>query len=152
MNEDAYRLESELGYTLASDTRGTSPYFPVDGRGEILGPLQLPTTLPTLDELLGRDGWDERSVHRPVMEATDTGAGLHVYTLHAELEGQKLLPCFERLIAGWKAQGHVLVSLGDAAAALDGQALPKCIVATGAVEGRSGDLAVQGRPVHAAAA
>jgi peptidoglycan/xylan/chitin deacetylase (PgdA/CDA1 family) len=144
MNEAAYRIEAELGYTLASDTRGRAPYLPVDADGRIAGPLQLPTTLPTLDELLGREGWDAGNVHEAVLGASAVDVPLQVYTLHAELEGQKLLPSFERLLAAWRAQGHELTSLGAAAAPLDARALPRCRIATGEVAGRSGTLAVQG--------
>lgn len=144
MNISAYELETELGFTLASDTRGTAPYWPADAMGRVLGPLQLPTTLPTLDELLGRDGWDTTNVHRALLEMTSDATTMQVYTLHAELEGQKLMRTFEQLLAGWRAQGHSLVSLGRLAAGLDGSALPRCRVAIGSVAGRAGDLSVQG--------
>ena len=146
MNEAAYGLQAELGYTLASDGRGSAPYFPVDASGQVIGPLQLPTTLPTLDELIGLDGWDAQNVHQALLQQTEAapGTALHVYTLHAELEGQKLLPVFERLLDGWTAQGHRLVSLSQAAAPLDRSRVPRCRVALGTVPGRSGTLAVQG--------
>ena len=144
MNESAYELESRMGYTLASDTRGTGPYWPADGAGRVLGPLQLPTTLPTLDELLGRDGLDAGNVHRALLAMTSDAAGTHVYTLHAELEGQKLINTFEQLIAGWRTQGHSLVCLGRLAAGMDRAALPRCRVTTGTVAGRTGNLSVQG--------
>ncbi|MEK7875222.1 MAG: 4-deoxy-4-formamido-L-arabinose-phosphoundecaprenol deformylase, partial [Pseudomonadota bacterium] len=69
----------------------------------------------------------------------------HVYTLHAELEGMKLAPVFERLLAGWRAAGHELVSLHDYFAALEIGALPHHVVTTGAISGRSGTLALQGK-------
>jgi hypothetical protein len=34
-----------------------------------------------------------------------------VFTLHAELEGQKLLPFFIQLVKGWIAQGHQCVDM-----------------------------------------
>jgi hypothetical protein len=37
----------------------------------------------------------------------------HVYTLHAELEGQKLAPIFEQLLSAWRAQGYQLASMAD---------------------------------------
>ena len=144
MNDAAYRIEAELGYTLASDTRGRGAYLPVDANHRELGPLQLPTTLPTLDELLGNDGWEPGNVHQALLDLTGSDATRHVYTLHAELEGQKLLPTFERLLGGWRAQGHTLVSLGQMAASLVRSTLPRCRTATGEVAGRSGELAVQG--------
>jgi peptidoglycan/xylan/chitin deacetylase (PgdA/CDA1 family) len=144
MNDAAYRVEANLGYTLASDTRGREPYWPVDASNRVLGPMQLPTTLPTLDELLGRDGWNATNVHRAMLDRTRDPQAHQVYTLHAELEGQKLSPCFEQLLTGWLAQGHTLVSLGQMAAGLDHSTVPRCRVAVGAVAGRTGELAVQG--------
>jgi peptidoglycan/xylan/chitin deacetylase (PgdA/CDA1 family) len=144
MNEAAYGLEAELGYTLASDTRGRSPYLPTDAKGRRLGPMQIPTTLPTLDELLGVDGCDAGNVHNALLALTESDAPLHVYTLHAELEGQKLMPAFERMLMGWRAQGQVFASLSQVAATLDPATLPLCQAAIGAVAGRSGALAVQG--------
>ena len=82
----------------------------MDSSQRELGPVQLPTTLPTLDELLGRDAWDASNVHRALLEATDADVTEHVYTLHAELEGHKLLAVIERLLAGWGAQGHTFVN------------------------------------------
>jgi peptidoglycan/xylan/chitin deacetylase (PgdA/CDA1 family) len=142
MNEVAYRIESELGYTLASDTRGRSPFLPVDAQGRVIGPLQLPTTLPTLDELLGLDGRTVANVHESLLAATADHAKPQVYTLHAELEGQKLLPVFEQLLAGWRAQGHQLGSLGQLRDALTSPPEMQC-PAMGEVPGRSGYLAVQ---------
>mgnify|MGYP006272574479 FL=1 len=148
MNEAAYRMEGALGYTLASDGRGHSPYWPADSQGNVLGPLQLPTTLPTLDELIGLDGWDAHNVHQALLKHTAReDFSLHVYTLHAELEGQKLLPVFERLLQGWRDQGHELVSLGQAAGHLNPHDIAKCHVDEGTVPGRSGTLAIQGREV-----
>ncbi len=145
MNDHAFRIESELGYTVASDTRGSEPFVPVDAEGAVLGPIQFPTTLPTLDELLGLNGCDANNVDRAVLALTEHDtAPIQVYTLHAELEGQKLLPSFERLLNGWRAQGHRFASLGELPALIDTATLPKCRLLNGEVPGRSGALAVQG--------
>ena len=153
MNDHALRLEAELGYTVASDTRGNAPFVPVDAAGCELGPPQFPTTLPTLDELLGLDGRDAGNVDRALLDLTERDAApLQVYTLHAELEGQKLLPVFERLLLGWRAQGHRFASLGQLAALADRAALPRCRVLRGEVAGRSGALAVQGPAIDSVGA
>ncbi|MDE2398528.1 MAG: polysaccharide deacetylase family protein, partial [Burkholderiales bacterium] len=149
MNEAAYRIESELGYRIASDGRGPAPYQTVDAQGRPIGPPQFPTTLPTLDELIGLDGWTPDNVHRALLDATAAATTPQVYTLHAELEGQKLLPTFERLLAGWRAQGHELVSVRDLAAGFDAATLPRRRAGIGSVPGRSGTLAVPGELVHA---
>jgi undecaprenyl phosphate-alpha-L-ara4FN deformylase len=67
----------------------------------------------------------------------------HVYTLHAELEGGKLMPIFEQLLSGWKEQGYELVSLRQYLENLEG-ILPRHEVVMREVDGRVGTLAVQG--------
>jgi hypothetical protein len=67
-----------------------------------------------------------------------------VFTLHAELEGMKLLPVFRRLIHGWHGQGYQLVSMRTLYSGLDVASLPPGRVQSGSVPGRSGALAVQG--------
>ena len=56
----------------------------------------------------------------------------------------KLAPVFERLLAGWRAAGHELVSLRDYFAALEPRALPRHTVTLAEIPGRSGTLALQG--------
>ncbi|MCL4800394.1 MAG: 4-deoxy-4-formamido-L-arabinose-phosphoundecaprenol deformylase [Burkholderiales bacterium] len=146
MNVHAYRLTQRLGFHYASDTRGTGPFIPIH-RAEIVACPQIPTTLPTLDELVGLDGATAANVAERVLALTAAPpAHPHVYTLHAELEGLKLAPVFEQLLAGWRAQGYELVALGDICQALDPRRLPRCNVALAPVPGRAGTLAVQGKP------
>lgn len=142
MNEFAPSLQHELGFTLASDTRGGGPFTPV-ARGAVVPVPQLPTTLPTLDELIGRQDLGNVDPVQHLLNLTGDGRD-HVYTLHAELEGGVYLPAFEALLKGWQAQGYALGSLGDSAARMDLGALPRCAIEQGTVEGRSGYLAVQG--------
>ncbi len=145
MNEAAYAIEREFGFDYASDGRGTHPFQPVDARGEPLGVPQLPTTLPTLDELIGLDGLAPDNVHKHLLALTERAPSQgHVYTLHAELEGMRLAGAFERLLAGWKAQGYTLVSTRTLFDAARGAGLARHRVAIGAVAGRSGTLAIQG--------
>lgn len=148
----AARAEAMLGIEYASDTRGERAFMPVDETGMVMGPPQLPTTLPTLDELIGTGTLDEGNVHRHLLAFTDEEEADQVYTLHAELEGMRLAPVLARLLAGWRAQGHSLVALRDQFDALDVQALPRHLLVQGTVEGRSGTLAVQGRAYRAAGA
>jgi peptidoglycan/xylan/chitin deacetylase (PgdA/CDA1 family) len=143
-NAAAAQAETTLGITLASDTRGEGPFIPVAEDGRVIGPPQFPTTLPTLDELIGIDGVDAQNVHSHLLGLTAGSDRDQVYTLHAELEGMKLMPVFERLLQGWQAQGHQLVSLGELASAVDHATLPRHRLQQGEVAGRSGLLAVQG--------
>jgi len=145
-NDGAARAELLLGIAYASDTRGGEPFLPIGVDGTIIGPPQYPTTLPTLDELMGLGDITADNVHEHLLALTQHATRDHVYTLHAELEGMKLMPVMNRLLAGWRAQGHSLVSLGDLHAAHRGETLPRKRIAQGSVEGRSGLLAVQMEP------
>ncbi len=144
MTEDALEWLEDEGFTWASDGRGQSPFFPLL-RGREARCLQLPTTLPTLDELIGIDGVTVPTVAQALLDRTAANpCDSHVFTLHAELEGQRLLPVFEALLKGWRQQGYELVSLGQLAAQLDPDSIPRHPMLQGTVPGRSGTLAVQG--------
>lgn len=144
MNRHALRLMQRFGFDYCSDTRGTHPFIPV-WQAEIVACPQLPTTLPTLDELINRDGITLDNVAQYVLqltsEAPETG---HVYTLHAELEGAKWMPVFEALLQGWQAQGYELVSMQQYLQGLEAVSLPRHEVVMREIEGRTGSLAVQG--------
>ncbi len=134
-NAHAARFEEQLAY--ASDTRGTHPFQPA-WNGALLGCPQIPTTLPTLDELIGLH-------ENPVQRVLGlTGKKDEVFTAHAELEGGKLLPMFERLLEGWQAQRYELVPTEAIFRDLPPN-LPVCHVVYGEVPGRSGMLALQGK-------
>jgi len=144
MNVHALRLEQRMGFDYASDTRGTHPFVPV-WKAEIVACPQLPTTLPTLDELIGVDNITPDNVAEHLLKLTEAPSPTgHVYTLHAELEGMKLAGVFEQLLKGWQEQGYELVSLRDYAQSLDLAALPRHEVLMGEIPGRSGNLALQG--------
>lgn len=156
MNAHAFGQLDALGITYASDGRamladnGTlaepglgAHRVSVDGK--VMACIQMPTTLPTLDELLGR------TIDSEVITPANIAAFLlrltedsrdHVYTLHAELEGQKLAPIFDQLLSGWKAQGYQLGSMADYNSQLDRSRLPVRAMTWGALPGRSGELVV----------
>lgn len=142
-NRHALRLTQRLGFDYSSDTRGTQPFIPT-WDAEIIACPQLPTTLPTLDELIGRDGITTENVAQHLLGITRAPSATgHVYTLHAELEGQKWMPIFEQLLQGWQEQGYELVSMRQYLHEFKLDNLPRYEVRQGTVEGRSGMLAVQ---------
>jgi undecaprenyl phosphate-alpha-L-ara4FN deformylase len=144
MNRHALRLMQRMGFDYSSDTRGTHPFIPT-WQAEIVACPQLPTTLPTLDELMNRDGITQDNIAEHILQLTaDAPATGHVYTLHAELEGAKWMPIFEQLMQGWQAQGYELVSMQQYLQGLPAVPLPRHEVIMGEIEGRTGQLAVQG--------
>ena len=54
-SEESLLAQESLQLAYASDTRGTRIFLPRVG-GRVLATPQVPITLPTLDEMLGRDG------------------------------------------------------------------------------------------------
>ena len=131
----AWFQERHIAY--ASDTRGDEPFQPL-WDGVAIGCPQLPTTLPTLDELIGV----ENDPAARILELTKKKKA-HVFTAHAELEGGECHAMFDRLLAGWRDQGYEICSLKTLHESLDLATLPKCEVVAGTVPGRSGTLAVQ---------
>jgi hypothetical protein len=76
--------------------------------------------------------------------------GPHVFTLHAELEGMRLLTAFTKLVEGWTAQGYELVSMRRVFDAANATSLSQHDVVASQVPGRSGTLMTQGKPAGAA--
>ena len=142
-NAHALRYLDRHGFAYASDTRGSGPFLPAMD-GEAFACPQWPTTLPTLDEVVGVDGRTPQDAVREILALTATARPAQVFTAHAELEGGKLLPAFEALLDGWSRQGHEVVALRELAATRNARELPVHQVAYGAVLGRSGTLALQG--------
>jgi undecaprenyl phosphate-alpha-L-ara4FN deformylase len=147
MNDHAIRMTAKLGFDYCSDGRGRTPFLPMVGNDIVRCP-QLPTTLPTLDELIGVDGITEQTVADHILKLTTTQPDApHVYTLHTELEGGKLKPAFDALLSGWKTQGYTLTSTRSIYQDLDLHALPVHRAVLGSLPGRSGTLLIQGERV-----
>lgn len=145
INETTVRLQQSAGITHASDGRGPRPYrLQIDGQPT--GPVQYPTTLPTLDEIVGRDGVEVTNAHEHLLGlTTETRDGLPpVFTLHAELEGAKWMPVLERLLTGWRRQGYSLVTLQALHEHWQGRDIDLQTLQWGAVAGRAGELVVSG--------
>jgi peptidoglycan/xylan/chitin deacetylase (PgdA/CDA1 family) len=143
MNRYVPALEQQLGFRYASDVRGGTPFLPVS-EGAVVPVPQLPTTLPTLDELIGRSDLTGLDPVEHLLALTAAAPERdQVFTMHAELEGGKLLSSCERLVQEWQRRGFELTDLASYAARLDVARLPRCEIAAGTVAGRSGTLAVQ---------
>jgi len=147
INAHALELEQQHGFKYASDTRGGSAFLPRLASGTSTCP-QIPTTLPTFDELLGRDGIDESTIAEALFRvsadaSSTTDCAPQVFTLHAELEGMLLRDSFESLIKKWRAAGASIVDMAAVHAQVTKKPLPVRSVVSGEISGRSGSLAVQ---------
>lgn len=128
-----------LGFRFASDTRGAGPFRP-----RLLGydfrTPQLPTTLPTLDEVARRGDRPDELVAR--YRAWIAARPWNVLTAHAEVEGRLFLPFLEGLLDRLAADGVRTAPLGELAAALPAD-LPRSGVERGELPGRAGLVSVQ---------
>ncbi len=100
-----------LGISHVSCTRGRAPFRPLVG-GRALPILELPTTLPSLDELMDA-GFSAEAAGKELAGRIESG--LHVFTLHGEVEGRELLPVFEEMCRRLLARGVRFLRLVDAA-------------------------------------
>ena len=129
--------EQELGLAYASDVRGYSPFMPVF-EGVEYGVPQIPTTLPTLDEIYGLPGINDVTIPKAWLDGMDKE--WNVLTVHAEMEGISKLTVFENFLNMAKALGTEFRTLGEYAREAS---LPRGEIVMGTLTGRAGTLARQ---------
>jgi undecaprenyl phosphate-alpha-L-ara4FN deformylase len=127
----------------ASDARGTHPFIPRSGK-TLFRTLQIPTTLPTLDELLGRPEYPEELIVEYYLSLL-VPEKPNVLTIHAEVEGMKKITLFRSLLDKARERQIHVKRLVDLASDLleSPTSIPQCDLIAGTVDGRSGTLAVQ---------
>ncbi|MCB2185074.1 MAG: polysaccharide deacetylase family protein [Deltaproteobacteria bacterium] len=132
----------ELGSTHVSCCRGFSPFRPLV-HGRPLRLLELPTTMPSLDEALTLTGLSGREVGEWLAGQALPGR-LNVFTLHAEVEGRNQYAVFETMLRLWLAQGVEFPRLVDAARqTVEAGGVPVGEVVFGPSPGRAYELAWQ---------
>lgn len=142
-NGTSLRLLDEMGFSYASDTRGTQPFFPCVA-GQKLRTLQLPTTFPTFDEVLGVGGMEAEGFPALVCRELE-GRAWSVLTIHAEMEGVAFQPMAERLLGMLGANGVACVPLEDLAHRIrqgGEELIPIAEVIPRPIRGRAGTVAM----------
>jgi undecaprenyl phosphate-alpha-L-ara4FN deformylase len=133
----SYQDSLQLDY--CSDSRGYAPFYPVFD-GKRYATLQIPSTWPTMDEILGCDGVDAGNINDFYLSKLRDG--LNVHTVHAEMEGGVMADSFADLLAKLKAAGVSFVTLAEAAA-LYKESAPDAGLSMGELAGRAGLVAIQ---------
>lgn len=137
---DSLEIQDSMGLTHCSDVRGASPFFPVmDGRR--FTTLQIPSTWPTMDELIGENGVTTENINDQYLQLLRPG--LNVHTIHAELEGNALSDTFVELLKRLSERGVRFVTLAEVADEFGADA-PDCDLRMGYIEGRAMPVAIQG--------
>lgn len=83
-NDEALRAKERAGMQFNSDCRGWSIFRPIVD-GIPLAP-QIPVTLPTYDEAIGRNGVTDSNYNNFILDQVRIGE-VNVLTVHAEVEG-----------------------------------------------------------------
>lgn len=141
------QVYDEAGLLYGSDTRGGTPFFPrIDGR--IFRTLEIPSTLPTFDELMGRPEYPDGKIVSHYVELLRDDR-LNVFTLHAEIEGMGRHSLFRELIRTWTDLDVEFVRLEQVAHDLlrDRASIPVHDIVLGPIDGRSGTVATQANQV-----
>jgi hypothetical protein len=139
VSPDSLEVQDALGLVYSSDGRGTVPFYPVmaDRRFRT---LQIPTTLPTADEILGENGITPDTIHEYYCNSLKDG--LNVLTIHAELEGNAIRSSFRRLLERFQTDGVSCITLGEVSRFVEDP--PACNLFMGEISGRAGNVAIQG--------
>lgn len=102
-------VQEAHGVVATSDTRGGEPFFPLRADGTPSRVLEVPSTLPTLDELLAlHRGAGARETVCNVLrnEIQKAAAVVHVHSIHTEIEGAASFhDWFRDQVAAWKSDG-----------------------------------------------
>ncbi|HEY6873606.1 MAG TPA: polysaccharide deacetylase family protein [Geobacteraceae bacterium] len=140
VSPDSLEIQDALRLSHCSDARGYAPFYPVMA-GKRFRTLQIPTTWPTADELLGENGITAETINDHYL--TLLKPGLNVHTIHAELEGRGLADRFANLLERLLERGARFATLAEAAAEF-GPAAADARLAMGELPGRAGKVAIQG--------
>jgi len=140
VSPDSLEIQDAMNLDFCSDSRGRAPFYPVM-EGRRFRTLQIPSTWPTMDELLGENGITADTINDYYMGILRPG--LNVHTIHAELEGMALAPRFIDLLERLAAAGCRFITLAEAAEEY-GRNAPDSPLAMGELPGRAGDVAIQG--------
>ena len=144
VSETSLAAQDGFDFDYCSDTRGTHgnvPFLP-RLRDSAFHTLQIPSTLPTLDEVIGvndinADNFDEFFLDR-------LQEGLNVHTIHAEMEGGALAGVFERFIDSCLERDVIFKTLSEVADDSRNKLTPTCEIEEGFVPGRAGKVAMPG--------
>jgi len=140
---ESKQVYDEARLLYASDTRGSTPFFP-RVNGVVFKTLEIPSTLPTFDELMGRPEFPDEKIVGHYLDRLDPNR-LNVFTLHAEIEGMGKIELFRQLLSACRERGIKFVRLDEIARELltDRSSIPICDMAMTEIDGRSGLVATQ---------
>lgn len=137
VSQVSLKVQQELNLEYCSDVRGHTPFIP-EFEGNEYGVLQVPTTLSTMDEILGLPGINDETL--PSYWLEEMNKEYNVLTVHAEMEGMSKLALFDEFLKLAKDRNTEFFTLREYAKI--SKPTPSNIKMK-TVTGRAGTLAVQ---------
>ena len=136
VNTKSLAVQDSLGLEYCSDVRGFAPFLP-EMDGEKFKTPQIPSTLPTLDEVLGPVKPEDVSEYYFKL----LKPGLNVHTIHTEMEGGILSWTFDKFLTRCREAGVEFLTLKEIAEREKISKYSK--IEMGYLPGRAGKLAIQ---------
>ncbi len=140
--DNLLQVEQGVGIRYGSDCRGSSIFRPIVEGTPSLVP-QIPVTLPTYDEVIGRDGLNDRNYNEYLLSLL-TEDRLNVLTIHAEVEGMSKSGLFKEFLGLARDRDISFVPLGSLLPE-DLSSISTGVTDKGMIPGRHGWVAVQGK-------
>ncbi len=103
--------KEKFHFSYGSDCRGTSVFMP-ESAGKFLQTPQIPTTLPTYDELIGSDGITTENYNERLLSFLQPDQ-LNILTIHAEVEGIVCSTLFKGFLKEARKKGYDFCPLGE---------------------------------------
>ncbi|MCX6997809.1 MAG: 4-deoxy-4-formamido-L-arabinose-phosphoundecaprenol deformylase [Kiritimatiellaeota bacterium] len=139
-NDAALLAKAQFPFRYNSDVRGHTLFRPVVN-GQPLPQPQIPTTLPTYDEVAGRNGVTNATYNEGLLRLLQPDV-LNVLTIHAEVEGLACHELFRQFLAAAQARAWRMAPLRELLPA-DSSTLPADRVVPLRQPGRAGWLGAQ---------
>jgi len=140
INETALAELARFQWKYLSIGRGPAPIMPRIGDVAPNCP-ELPSSLPTLDEILAWDGMTQEGALAWMLREAQK-QDYCVYTLHTEAEGLACYDFFEKFLCGLKERGFTFKTLLEKAGAMKANPPQLKEIKQGELPGRAGLVAV----------
>ena len=138
-NDKVLEQKNKFPFRYNSDCRGDSLFLPVVNN-TTLSQLQIPVTLPTYDEVIGRNGITNDNYNNYLLSLMNPDK-LNVLTIHAEVEGIICKKIFDEFLCDAYNKGICFVPLGELSEYYN-QSKPDKIIAQ-EIPGREGWISYQ---------
>ena len=132
---ESLSVQDELCFDYCSDVRGFCPFMP-ELDGQVFKTPQVPSTLPTMDEVLGLVPEEKLNAYYYDL----LHEGLNVHTIHTEMEGGRMSATFGEFLRICRDNNIEFLTLREALAQ---STLITSRIKAGNLPGRAGKLAVQ---------